>query len=145
MSHSVARNPPLDSAEIPHYAQPVKIVSTTLTGNNADIIGDALRSVVAWVDQCLVIDTGVSDESLQIARSVAGDKYVERRFRWVQDFSAARNYALDTARAIGADWAITLDTDERIDLNGEDLRGVMQRARVDVLMISNEGREYAKE
>jgi hypothetical protein len=48
------------------------IVSTTLTGSNADIIGDALASVVAQVDRCLVIDTGARDESIDVARRVAG-------------------------------------------------------------------------
>ncbi len=124
---------------------PMKIASTTLTGNNAEIMGDALRSVVDWVDLCLVIDTGVTDDSLKVARAIAGDKCVVRQFAWTRDFSAARNFALDAARAIGADWAVTLDTDERIQPNGEDLRAAMRDADVDVLMMSNEGREYAKE
>ncbi len=123
----------------------VKIASTTLTGNNADIIGDALASVVDWVDMCLVIDTGLSDDSLKIAQQVAGSKLVERRFEWTQDFSAARNFALDAAHAIGADWAVTLDTDERIEPNGEDLRAAMAQATEGVLMLSDAGHTYAKE
>jgi glycosyltransferase involved in cell wall biosynthesis len=92
-----------------------------------------------------VIDTGVTDGSLQIAREIAGDKYVERKFVWIDDFAAARNFALDTAREIGANWAITVDTDERILPNGLDLREAMQKADVDVLMMHDERREYAKE
>ena len=57
------------------------IVSTTLTGSNREIIADALRSVVDWVDWCLVIDTGISDDTLEIARAVVGDKLVVRQFR----------------------------------------------------------------
>jgi tetratricopeptide (TPR) repeat protein len=123
----------------------VKIVSTTLTGNNAGIIADALRSVVAWVDACLVIDTGVSDDTLRVAREVAGDKCVVRAFAWVHDFAAARNFALDAAYELGANWAVTLDTDERIQLHGEDLRAAMASAREGVLMLQDEGRTYAKE
>lgn len=123
----------------------MKIVSTTLTGNNAEIIGDALRSVVSWVDCCMVIDTGVTDASLRVAREVAGDKYVERKFAWIEDFAAARNFALDAAQELGASWAITVDTDERIIAGGEDLRQSMQDATVDVLMMYDERREYAKE
>ena len=89
----------------------MKLVSTTLTGNAAPIIGDALASVVRWVDACLVIDTGVTDDTLAIARNVAKDKYVERSFAWMDDFSAARNFALDAAHDIGGDWAVTLDTE----------------------------------
>lgn len=123
----------------------MKIASTTLTGNNAESIADALASVVDWVDHCLVIDTGVTDETLQIARKVAGPKYVERRFEWCHDFAAARNFALDAAHELGADWAVTLDTDERIHPNGEDLRAVLGAAQEGVLMLADSGRTYAKE
>lgn len=123
----------------------MKLVSTTLTGNNADIIGDALRSVVEWVDACLVIDTGVTDRSLEIAREIAGEKYVERRFRWVSDFSAARNFALGAAAELGGDWALTVDTDERIELRGEDLRAALEAATEGVLMVMDASGTYAKE
>ena len=44
------------------------IVSTTLTGSNADIIGDALASVLEQVDRCIVIDTGAKDDTVEVAR-----------------------------------------------------------------------------
>jgi tetratricopeptide (TPR) repeat protein len=123
----------------------VKIASTTLTGNSAAIIGDALRSVVDWVDICLVIDTGVTDDTLEVAKNIAGSKYVERRLRWTNDFAAARNFALDMAHEVGADWAVTLDTDERIDPNGEDLRAAMAAASEGVLMLAAWDGSYSKE
>jgi glycosyltransferase involved in cell wall biosynthesis len=125
--------------------RPIVIASTTLTGNSADVIADALKSVVAWVDVCLVIDTGVSDDTLRIAREVAGDKYRERRFDWIGDFSAARNFALDAAHEAGASWAVTLDTDERIHPDGEDLRAALASASEGVLMMNHAARTYAKE
>jgi len=123
----------------------VKIASTTLTGNSAGVIGEALESVVSWVDCCLIIDTGISDETLLVAERVAGAKCVVRRFPWSNDFSAARNFALDAAHELGANWAITVDTDERIQHNGEDLRAAMQDASDGVLMLYDEARSYAKE
>jgi hypothetical protein len=123
----------------------MRIVSTTLTGNNQDLIGDALKSVVDWVDACLVIDTGVTDRSLAVAREVAGDKYIERPFAWVNDFSAARNFALEVAHELGGDWAVTLDTDERIDRRGEDVRGVLARATVECFLVKDGGGTYMKE
>jgi tetratricopeptide (TPR) repeat protein len=92
-----------------------------------------------------VIDTGVTDDTLAVARRVAGAKYVERRFEWTRDFSAARNFALDAAHELGADWAVTLDTDERIQPNGEDLRAALAAAPEAVLMMFDETRTYAKE
>jgi tetratricopeptide (TPR) repeat protein len=123
----------------------MKLVSTTLTGNSAALIADALKSVVGWVDTCLVIDTGVTDETLRIAREVAGDKYVERQLAWTNDFSAARNFALDAAHELGGDWAVTLDTDERIEPNGEDLRAALGSTKEGVVMLFDAGRTYAKE
>ncbi|EYF06971.1 glycosyltransferase [Chondromyces apiculatus] len=123
----------------------MKLVSTTLTGSNADILGDALRSVVDWVDACLVIDTGVTDRSLEIAREIAGDKLVVRTFRWINDFSAARNFALDAAHEIQGDWALTLDTDERMELRGEDVRAEIEGATEGVLMVLDAAGTYAKE
>src|ERR1700730_17170260 len=93
-----------------------KIVSVTLTADSAELIGDALRSVVDWVDFCLVVDTGVTDETLDIARSIAGEKLVVFFFPWIDDFSAARNAGLDRATTLGAEWAMMLDTDERMEL-----------------------------
>lgn len=123
----------------------MKLASTTLTGNSANIIGEALQSVVDWVDVCLVIDTGVSDETLRIAADVAGAKCVVRRFDWIQDFSAARNFALRAAQELGANWSITVDTDERIQLGGEDLRAVLETVSADVLMMYDQARTYTKE
>jgi tetratricopeptide (TPR) repeat protein len=123
----------------------VKLVSTTLTGNSSALIAAALESVVDWVDTCLVIDTGVTDDTLEVARRTAGAKYAERRFPWRHDFSAARNFALDAAHELGADWAVTLDTDERIEPNGEDLRAALAATKEGVVMLLDAERTYAKE
>ncbi len=123
----------------------MKLASTTLTGNAAEMIRDALRSVVDWVDVCLVIDTGVSDDTLRVAAEVAGPKLEVRRFEWIGDFSAARNFALRAAHELGATWAITVDTDERIQLNGEDLRALLPSVSEGVLMMYDEARTYSKE
>jgi len=95
------------------------IVSTTITDSNGDIIRDALESLVYWVDKCIVIDTGITDNTLEIAHEVAGSKLVVHRFPWVNDFAAARNFALQAAQGEGADWAWTLDSDERMLFRSE--------------------------
>jgi hypothetical protein len=124
----------------------MRIVSTTLTGNAQEAIGDALASVVDVVDACIVIDTGARDASLEVARSVAKDKYVEGRFPWCDDFAAARNFALDAATELGTDWAITVDTDERVDWRGESLRGVLaSRADIGCWLMMDAANTYSKE
>lgn len=122
------------------------IISTTLTGNSADIIGDALDSLVYWVDACLVIDTGVTDSTIHVAREVVGDKLILRRWPWRHDFSAARNAALDFARGIGARWAWTLDPDERMLFKPEfTLRELETNGDLWVLFTNYADQSYAKE
>jgi tetratricopeptide (TPR) repeat protein len=122
------------------------IVSTTLTGSNADIIGDALASVVAHVDRCIVIDTGAKDDTLEVARRVAGDKLVVREFPWKNDFAAARNFALQAAADAGGTWAVTVDTDERLLFGASfDMRAELARTPANVLLVADEGGFYAKE
>jgi hypothetical protein len=123
----------------------VKLVSTTLTANSAELIADALRSVVEWVDVCLLVDTGVTDATLQVAREVAGDKVRVRTFQWCDDFAAARNFALDAAQEEGGDWSVTVDTDERIDVPGPETRAVLEAATVGCLMLQHESGTYVKE
>jgi tetratricopeptide (TPR) repeat protein len=121
------------------------IVATTLSGNAAMEIGDALRSVVEWVDWCLLIDSGISDDTLRIAQEIAGPKLVVRAFTWSDDFGAARDFALAAAHDMGADWAMTLDTDERIDLQGLDIRQALCEATADTLHVMHEASTYGKE
>jgi len=122
-----------------------RIVTTTLTGGNREIIGDALRSVVDWVDWCLLIDTGVSDDTVEIAREIAGDKLIVREFPWREDFAASRNFALQAAAELGADWAVTLDSDERIVLGSSDARSLLTASDADALHVKHVGGTYAKE
>jgi tetratricopeptide (TPR) repeat protein len=122
------------------------IVSTTLTGSNAAIIGDALASVAAQVDRCIVIDTGATDDSLAVARATVGDKLFVREFPWRNDFAAARNFALQAATQLGARWAVTVDTDERLILDpGFDLHRELARTKAKVLLVNYEDGAYSKE
>ena len=124
------------------------IISTTLTGGNADIIGEALESVVGHVDRCLVIDTGARDDTLAVAQRVASEKLLLREFPWRNDFSAARNFALEAAASAGGSWALTLDTDERLyvrpGIRLVDTLGALGPAVQVVLVAATDG-SYAKE
>lgn len=60
-------------------------------------------------DEAVVVDTGSSDDSADVAGRLAGRVH---RFPWNDDFSAARNHSLGHCR--GA-WILVLDCDERID------------------------------
>lgn len=126
---------------------PPFLVSVTLTGNAGEMIGEAIASVVDWVDACLVIDTGVTDDTLSIARAVAGAKYREMAWAWENDFAAARNTALDAAASLGAQWAVMVDTDERI-IAGDaaaTVRDTLRGSTSDLLLIDDIAGHYGKE
>lgn len=67
-----------------------------------------LRSVRDVVDEMIIVDTGSTDKTKDIA-TVFGAKVFD--FPWTGDFSAARNESL--AHATG-DWVLILDADEAI-------------------------------
>jgi len=128
----------------------VKIASTTITGNCADIIGDALRSVVDRVDLCIVIPTCKADEmqdrTIEVAREVCGEKLFVCWYGFPFEFGKARQFALEVARQQGAEWAVTVDTDERLIFEDRyDLRSSLNLANVDLITCLSEDGSYEKE
>ena len=67
------------------------------------------RSLVDIVDEIVVVDTGSTDDTIDKA---CGFPIKLHRFRWGQDFSAARNFAIEQA---SSDW-IYIDADERLEV-----------------------------
>jgi tetratricopeptide (TPR) repeat protein len=77
--------------------------------NEEAMLGGCLASVRDVVDEIVVVDTGSSDRTAEIAREF-GAVIVD--FPWIGDFAAARNAGL--ARVTG-DWVLILDADERLE------------------------------
>jgi glycosyltransferase involved in cell wall biosynthesis len=67
-----------------------------------------LGSLSGLVDEIVVVDTGSTDASLDIARRHGARLY---DLEWPNDFAAARNWALDRTRA---DWILYIDADEHV-------------------------------
>lgn len=65
-----------------------------------------LDSVKDIVDEIVVLDTGSSDRTREIAQECGARVY---RFEWCDDFAAARNECLKYATG---DWILVLDADE---------------------------------
>ncbi len=76
--------------------------------NEEELLLDCLKSVEGAVDSIVVVDTGSTDGTAEIA-AAAGALVVHHE--WRDDFSAARNAALEHARG---DWVLLLDADERL-------------------------------
>jgi glycosyltransferase involved in cell wall biosynthesis len=76
--------------------------------NEADRLASCLTAARDCVDEMIVLDTGSTDETAAIARSLGAQVY---DYVWTQDFSAARNVSLSHATG---DWILVLDADEII-------------------------------
>jgi tetratricopeptide (TPR) repeat protein len=77
--------------------------------NEAHQLEACLAPVVKLVDEVIVVDTGSTDATREVAA-----RYATRvvPFSWCDDFSAARNESL---RHATGDWIFWLDADDRID------------------------------
>src|SRR5207248_6049870 len=78
-----------------------------------------LLSVADLVDEIVVVDTGSSDQTREVARQHGARVH---DFPWIDDFAAARNESL---RHATGDWIFWLDADDRLnEENRQKLRGV---------------------
>ena len=68
-----------------------------------------LRSVSGLADQIIIVDTGSSDGTPELAASLGA---VVHHFPWSGDFARARNESL---RHAAGDWVLILDADEAVD------------------------------
>lgn len=70
-----------------------------------------LTSVKDVVGEIVIVDTGSTDKTLAIAKSFNSKIF---HFEWINDFSAARNFALSKCTC---DWILYLDADEELNQN----------------------------
>lgn len=85
------------------------ITISILTKNEEENIISVINNAKKCTDKILIIDSGSSDKTVELAESV-GAKVVYRR--WDDDFSAQRNFALDK---VSTEWILYLDADERLN------------------------------
>ncbi|KUK41678.1 MAG: Glycosyl transferase family 2 [Clostridia bacterium 62_21] len=104
----------------------VTIALAMIVRNEERNLANCLESVKGVVDEIVIVDTGSSDRTVEIAR-----RYTDRiyHYPWNDDFSAARNFALDQSRS---QWILSLDADEELDAATGDLR---------MLALTGEGRD----
>ena len=84
----------------------MKISACVIAKNEAENLPRWLASMRVFADEMIVVDTGSTDATVEIAR--AGGARV-CHFDWINDFAAAKNFALDQAQG---DWVVFTDADE---------------------------------
>lgn len=89
---------------------PLKKVSLCMIVKNEEqLIENCFRSVRDIVDEMIVVDTGSTDQTVDIAQSLGAVVYY---FDWNGDFSEARNFSINQA---SGEWILFLDADEELD------------------------------
>lgn len=111
--------------------------------NEEQFIGDCLASVRGVVDEIILVDTGSTDRTVEIAESYGAKIF---HLPWQGDFATARNESLKHATG---DWILVLDADETIPVEGHaELRAALRYkenvgyALVIENLLGDEGTEY---
>ena len=86
----------------------MKINLVMIMKNEARSLRRCLKAVKPLVDRMIIVDTGSGDASVAIAKEMGAEVFF---FSWINDFSAARNFALEHS---DGDWNLVLDADEYV-------------------------------
>jgi len=86
------------------------ISACLIVKNEEALLPKTLPNLIAGLDEVIVLDTGSSDKTPEIARQL-GAKVFD--FAWISDFAAARNESLKKAQG---DWILWVDADEYFKL-----------------------------
>lgn len=86
----------------------MKINLVMIVKNEERSLKKCLKAVKPLVDRMIVVDTGSHDRTREIAEKMGAELY---SFTWINDFSAAKNFALDQS---DGDWNLVLDADEYV-------------------------------
>lgn len=90
--------------------------------NEEAMLRQCLDSLVPIADEIIVVDTGSTDRTKEIASEFT-DKIYD--FKWIDDFAAARNFAFSKATM---DYIYTADADELIDEKNMELFKTVKKA-----------------
>lgn len=85
----------------------MRITAVLIVKNEEDIVATALESVKDF-DEIVVVDTGSTDKTVEIAKKYTDKIY---HFEWIKDFAAARNHAIEKATG---DWIYSIDADHKL-------------------------------
>jgi glycosyltransferase involved in cell wall biosynthesis len=93
-----------DSAKQSHT--PITISLCMIVKNEEATIERCLRSVEQIIDEIIIVDTGSTDKTKELVSQFTNNIY---DFEWIDDFSAARNYAFSKATQ---EFILWLDADD---------------------------------
>ncbi len=97
----------------------ISISAALIVKNEERCILRCLTSILNEVDEIIVVDTGSTDCTIDLIKNIKNDKIKLYHREWTDDFSEARNYALDK---VTAEWVFFIDADEFLDIHNLTLK-----------------------
>jgi len=122
--------------------QELQLLKKTLTGqatisacmivkNEEELLPVCLESIRDWVDEIIIVDTGSTDRTVEIAQSYGAQVFHQE---WTGDFSLHRNQSIERATK---DWIFIIDADEEFDPSGlPPLRQALTQGEYPLLMMN---------
>ena len=119
----------------------ISISMCMIVKNEQEILARCLDSYAGTYDELIIVDTGSTDNTKEIAAHYT-DKIYD--FEWINDFSAARNFAFSKA---GCDYIFSADADEVLDdANNYALRELMHQNSILYTMLTrNSVQSFSKD
>jgi tetratricopeptide (TPR) repeat protein len=107
---------------------PQSISACMIVKNEEKFLPGCLASIKGLVDETIIVDTGSTDRTMDIARQHDAKIY---EHPWQNDFSYHRNQSMSYATG---DWILIVDADEELDPDQhERIRALLKRKDVDGL------------
>ena len=78
------------------------------------VIERCIDSVKDVIDEIIIVDTGSTDSTIEKAKKYSSKIY---KFKWIDDFAVARNYAFDKATK---DYIFWIDADDVLDAKSKE-------------------------
>lgn len=86
----------------------IGVTAALIVKNEEKFLGNCLASLAGIVDEIVVVDTGSTDRTIEIAEEFGAQIH---HTEWTDDFSAARNVSLEAATQ---PWILIIDADEEL-------------------------------
>lgn len=128
----------------------MRIFATVLLGPGTESsVPDAISSAASVLDGVVLIESGGGEPAVRaaaLAAQVLGVRVLGSwPFLWTGDYGAARQFAFERARDLSADYALTLDPDERL-VQTETLRAIVEaHPETEVFIARDRDHLYFKE
>lgn len=112
------------------------ITAIILTKNESKNLPDCIESITNFADRIVIVDSGSTDDTVEIAKKYGADVYVHKFENYARQF----NWAIDNTN-INTKWTLRIDADERftnelcqeleqllITHNNDDINGITMEA-----------------